>query len=599
MCLYTYSLLYSTDIIYAMFVPETQLNKFILDSNLVSKTDLDKATKEAEEKGIKAAEVLVNNGKITEDNLRRMQAYVLGIPFVDLKSRKIPFDTLSMIPEPVARNHNIIGFKKTDDSLEVAMLDVDDLSAIDFVKKKVKLKILPRLTDAESIKSAIIQYQKSLKAEFGDIIQKESATLKTIAEDTGGGSSEEDLKKIAENLPVIRIVDTLLKHAIIQDASDIHIEPMEAELLVRYRIDGLLHDAMILPKHAESSITARIKVLSNLKLDEKRLPQDGRFKVDMNNEKVSFRVSILPTYYGEKTVMRLLRENVSGFTLEHLGFHGEGLDRIHHATNQTTGMILTTGPTGSGKTTTLYTILDILNKPDVNISTIEDPVEYQMKRINQTQVNPDIGFTFASGLRTLVRQDPDIIMVGEIRDNETASLAVNASLTGHLVLSTLHTNSSAGAIPRLMDMKIESFLLVSTINIVIAQRLVRRLSDTKEKYFLSKAELANLEKVVDLKRVLEVLKAEKVVKPNDTWDKINFWKAIPGKEDDGYKSRIGIHEVLKVSPTIKDLIMKGATAGQIEDQAKKEGMLTMIEDGIFKSVQGQTTIEEVLRVISE
>ena len=582
-----------------MFVPETQLNKFILDSNLVSKTDLDKAIKEAEEKGVKAAEILVNNGKITEDNLRRMQAYVLGIPFVDLKSRKIPFDTLSMIPEPVARNHNIIGFKKTDDSLEVAMLDVDDLSAIDFVKKKVKLKILPRLTDAESIKSAIIQYQKSLKAEFGDIIQKESATLKTIAEDAGGSTSEEDLKKIAENLPVIRIVDTLLKHAIIQDASDIHIEPMEAELLVRYRIDGLLHDAMILPKHAESSITARIKVLSNLKLDEKRLPQDGRFKVDMNNEKVSFRVSILPTYYGEKTVMRLLRENVSGFTLEHLGFHGEGLDRIHHATNQTTGMILTTGPTGSGKTTTLYTILDILNKPDVNISTIEDPVEYQMKRINQTQVNPDIGFTFASGLRTLVRQDPDIIMVGEIRDNETASLAVNASLTGHLVLSTLHTNSSAGAIPRLMDMKIESFLLVSTINIVIAQRLVRRLSDTKEKYYLSKAELANLEKVVDLKRVLEVLKAEKVVKPGDTWDKINFWKAIPGKEDDGYKSRIGIHEVLKVSPTIKDLIMKGATAGQIEDQAKKEGMLTMIEDGIFKSVQGQTTIEEVLRVISE
>jgi type IV pilus assembly protein PilB len=582
-----------------MFVPETQLNKFILDSNLVSKTDLDKAIKEAEEKGVKAAEILVNNGKITEDNLRRMQAYVLGIPFVDLKSRKIPFDTLSMIPEPVARNHNIIGFKKTDDSLEVAMLDVDDLSAIDFVKKKVKLKILPRLTDAESIKSAIIQYQKSLKAEFGDIIQKESATLKTIAEDAGGSTSEEDLKKIAENLPVIRIVDTLLKHAIIQDASDIHIEPMEAELLVRYRIDGLLHDAMILPKHAESSITARIKVLSNLKLDEKRLPQDGRFKVDMNNEKVSFRVSILPTYYGEKTVMRLLRENVSGFTLEHLGFHGEGLDRIHHATNQTTGMILTTGPTGSGKTTTLYTILDILNKPDVNISTIEDPVEYQMKRINQTQVNPDIGFTFASGLRTLVRQDPDIIMVGEIRDNETASLAVNASLTGHLVLSTLHTNSSAGAIPRLMDMKIESFLLVSTINIVIAQRLVRRLSDTKEKYYLSKAELANLEKVVDLKRVLEVLKAEKVVKPGDTWDKINFWKAVPGKEDDGYKSRIGIHEVLKVSPTIKDLIMKGATAGQIEDQAKKEGMLTMIEDGIFKSVQGQTTIEEVLRVISE
>ncbi len=583
-----------------MFVPELQLNKFILDSNLVSRADLDKATEEAEEKGVKTTEILVNSGKITEDNLRRMQAYVLGIPFVDLKSRKIPFETLSMIPEPVARNHNIVAFKKTDETLEVAMLDVDDLSAIDFVKKKVKLKILSRLTDAESLKSAIVQYQKSLKAEFGDIIQKESATLKTIAEETGNdGASEEDLKKIAENLPVVRIVDTLLKHAIIQDASDIHIEPMEAELLVRYRIDGLLRDAMVLPKHAEPSITARIKVLSNLKLDEKRLPQDGRFKVDMNNEKVSFRVSVLPTYYGEKTVMRLLRENVSGFTLEHLGFHGEGLDRIHDATKQSTGMILTTGPTGSGKTTTLYTVLDILNTPDVNISTIEDPVEYQMKRINQTQVNSDIGFTFASGLRTLVRQDPDIIMVGEIRDNETASLAVNASLTGHLVLSTLHTNSAAGAVPRLMDMKIEPFLLVSTINVIIAQRLVRKLSENKEKHILTKAELASLEKVVDLKRVLETLKAEKIVKPSDTWDKINFWRPVPSKDDDGYKSRVGIHEVLKVTPGVKEIIMRGGTASQIEEQAKKEGMITMIEDGIFKAVQGQTTIEEVLRVISE
>lgn len=582
-----------------MFIEDSQLNKFILDSNLVSKADLDIALKDAEEKKIRLGDVLVNSGKITADNLRRMQAYVLGIPFVDLKSRKIPFETLSLIPEPVARNHNIVAFKKSDDTLEVAMLDVDDLSAIDFVKKKVNLKILPRLTDSESIKNAIIQYQKSLKAEFGDIIQKESETLKTIAEETGESASEEDLKKIAEDLPVVRIVDTLLKHAIIQNASDIHIEPMEDQLLVRYRIDGLLHDAMVLPRNAEASITARIKVLSNLKLDEKRLPQDGRFKIDMNNEKVSFRVSILPTYYGEKTVMRLLRESVSGFTLEYLGFHGEGLERIHAATKLTTGMILTTGPTGSGKTTTLYTILDILNQPDVNISTIEDPVEYQMKRINQTQVKPEIGFTFASGLRTLVRQDPDIIMVGEIRDNETASLAVNAALTGHLVLSTLHTNSAAGAIPRLLDMKIEPFLLVSTINVIIAQRLVRRLSENKEKYFLTKDELAVLGKTVDLDRVLNALKEEKIVKKDEDWDKIPFYKPIAGKDDDGYKSRVGIHEVLKVTNSIKELIIKGATTGEIENMAKKEGMLTMIEDGIFNAVQGNTTIEEVLRVVSE
>ena len=582
-----------------MFIEDSQLNKFIVDSNLVTKTDLDSAQKEAKEKGVKLGEILVTTGKITPDNLRRMQAYVLGIPFVDLKDKKIDMDTLSMIPEPVARNHNIVAFKKSDDSLEVAMLDVDDLSAIDFVKKKVNLKILARLTDSESIKSAIIQYQKSLKAEFGDIIQKETESLNALAKDAREATSEEDLKKIAEGLPVVRIVDTLLKHAILQNASDIHIEPMEDQLLVRYRIDGLLHDAMVLPKNAESSITARIKVLSNLKLDEKRLPQDGRFKIDMNKEKVSFRVSILPTYYGEKTVMRLLRENVSGFTLEYLGFHGEGLERIHRATNLTTGMILTTGPTGSGKTTTLYTILDILNQPDVNISTIEDPIEYQMKRINQTQVKSEIGFTFASGMRTLVRQDPDIIMIGEIRDNETASLAVNAALTGHLVLSTLHTNSAAGAIPRLLDMKIEPFLLVSTLDIVIAQRLVRRLSETKQKYFLSKDELVALDKSIDLTRVLAVLKAEKVVKMDATWDKIPFYKAVVTEEDDGYKSRVGIHEVLKVTPSIKELIIRGATSAEIEAQAKKEGMITMFEDGIFNAVQGNTTIEEVLRVVSE
>ena len=582
-----------------MFIEDSQLNKFIIDSNLVSKADLESAQKEADKKGVRIGEILVSTGKITEDNLRRMQAYVLGIPFVDLKTRKIPFETLSLIPEPVARTHNVVAFKKDEGTLEVAMLDVEDLSAIDFIKKKVNLKILPRLTDVESMKSAIIQYQKSLKAEFGDIIQKESETLKTIAEESGEPASEEDLKKIAQDLPVVRIVDTLLKHAILQDASDIHIEPMDDQLLVRYRIDGLLHDAMVLPKNAEPSITARIKVLSNLKLDEKRLPQDGRFKIEMNNEKVSFRVSMLPTYYGEKTVMRLLRESVSGFTLDYLGFHGEGLERIHNATKLTTGMILTTGPTGSGKTTTLYTILDILNQPDVNISTIEDPVEYQMKRINQTQVKPEIGFTFASGLRTLVRQDPDIIMVGEIRDNETASLAVNASLTGHLVLSTLHTNSAAGAIPRLLDMKIEPFLLVSTINIIIAQRLVRRLSENKEKYNLTKAELATLGKSVDLDRVLALLKSEKVVKPSDTWEKISFYKPVPAKDDDGYKGRVGIHEVLKVTQTIKELIIKGATSGEIETQAKKEGMTTMIEDGIYNAVKGDTTIEEVLRVISE
>jgi type IV pilus assembly protein PilB len=585
-----------------MHIEEKQLKEFIVDSGLISRADLDAAEIEAKKKDVRLGKYLVTSGKMTEDDLRRTEAYVIGIPFVDLKTAKIPFDVLSFIPEPIARNHNIIAFKKNEDSLEVAMLDTADLSAIDFIKKKVDLKILPRLTDSESIRSAVLLYQKSLKAEFGDLIQKDAAAIKPISE---GGvkndqASENDLKKQAEDLPVIRIVETLLKHAFLQGASDVHMEPLEKDMLIRYRIDGILRDAMILPKNAASGITARIKVLSNLKLDEKRLPQDGRFKIEMNGENVSFRVSTLPTYYGEKTVMRLLRESAAGYTLEKLGFHGENLERIHQAMKATTGMILTTGPTGSGKTTTLYTVLDILNTPEVNISTIEDPIEYQLARVNQSQVKPEIGFSFVTGLRTLVRQDPDIIMVGEIRDNETASLAINAALTGHLVLSTLHTNSAAGAMPRLLDMKVEAFLLVSTLNIVIAQRLVRRLAENKEKYLLDETELASLGKLVNLDRILKILIEEKIVGPTASWKDIHFYKPKQSSDaEDGYKGRIGIHEVLKMSPTIKDFVMSGKTSDEIEVQAKAEGMITMLEDGIFKAAQGETTIEEVLRVVAE
>ena len=459
-----------------MILENKQLKDFLIDTGLVTRTEYDTIESHIKKNKLKdtPGQILVSQQKISEDDLRRAQAYVLGIPFVDFKNQKIDFDVLSLIPEPLARKNNIVAFKKNADSLEVAMLDIQDLSSIEFIKKKVGLKILARLTDSASIKSAILQYQKSLKEEFGDLIQKDLQNIKTadaFGLTAGAELSEDLLKKMAEDLPVVRVVETLLKHAALQNASDIHIEVMENDLLIRYRIDGILHDAMVLPKVVATSITARIKVLSNLKLDEKRLPQDGRFRININGEEVSFRVSVMPTYYGEKTVMRLLRENVGAYTLESMGFHGVNLERIYEAMKQANGMILTTGPTGSGKTTTLYTILELLNSHDVNISTIEDPIEYQIARINQTQVKPEIGFTFANGLRSLVRQDPDIIMVGEIRDNETASLAVNAALTGHVVLSTLHTNSAAGAIPRLIDMKIEPFLIVSTVNIVLAQGL--------------------------------------------------------------------------------------------------------------------------------
>ena len=585
-----------------MHADETQLKLFLLDSGLVSKKDIENAEKKSVGKSVSFGEALVIDGKLSEDDLRKAEAYILGIPFINLSGQKIDFDILALIPEPIARNHNIVAFKKTSDALEVAMLDTDDLVAIDFIKKKVGLRILPRLTSTESMKSVLKQYQRGLKAEFGDILDKEIGVLKTFSAEktTETPENEEDLKKLAEDLPIIRIVDTLLTHAILQGASDIHVEPLEREFLIRYRIDGILHDAMTLPKAAAPGITARIKVLSRLKLDEKRLPQDGRFRIETEEQKVSFRVSVIPTFFGEKVVLRLLRENTKGFTLERIGLHGAMLERVHEATKQKAGMILVTGPTGSGKTTALYAILDILNLPEVNISTIEGPVEYQIPRVNQTQVKPDIGFTFANGLRSLVRQDPDIIMVGEIRDNETASLAINAALTGHLVLSTLHTNSAAGAIPRLIDMKAEPFLLASTVHVIIAERLVRELCATKEKYFLKTKEIDKLREKADLDRVLLALKEENIISRGATWNDVPFHRPKKSSEcEDGYQSRRGIFEVLNVTPTIKELILKDATSDAIEAQARKEGMTTMIEDGIFKCVAGITSLEEVLRVVSE
>ncbi len=578
-----------------MYISDTHLKSFLADAGLVGQRDFDSAAQEAKESGRSIGEILTAHNLVGEDELRRTYAYILGIPFVSLVGTTIKYSVLSLIPEPIARRNNIIAYSHKGDELEVAMLDTDDLAAIDFIKKKTHLKILPRLTDAASVKAALKQYQQGLKDNLGDVIDRETAAL-----DTQRGDSEQELRQVAEGVSAVRIVDTLLRHASAQGASDIHIEPLESSLLIRYRIDGILHDAMELPKHAAPAITARIKVLANMRLDEHRLPQDGRFSAEAAGEKLSFRVSVLPTYYGEKIVMRILRDSISGFTLESIGFHGVALERMHDAMKKTTGMVLACGPTGAGKSTTLYTLLDIVNTPEVNISTIEDPIEYQMPRVNQTQVKPEIGFTFANGLRSLVRQDPDIVMVGEIRDKETASLAVNAALTGHLVLSTLHTNSAAGAIPRLLDMGVEPFLLVSTLRVVLGQRLARMLTPEKEKHELSRDELASLERVVDQGAVLRSLKEEKVVPKDATWKSVPFYSPkTTTANPSGYAGRVGIHEVLPVTATIKELIMKSASADEIEKQARSEGMLTMPEDGIFKAAQGVTTIEEVLRVITE
>lgn len=580
-------------------VEDQQLSAFLKDAGLVSEKDLKAAAKKSKKSKKRLGDVLVAEKMLSEEERIKMEAYILGVPFVNLEGKEIDSEVLKIIPEPIARSHNIVAFRKKGNSLEVAMLDPQDLATIDFIKKKSNLKILPRLTTTESVKYALRQYSKSLEAEFGDIIKQEVTGIKAVNQ----GDEDEDvenLQKAAEELPVIRIVDTLLKHAILQRASDIHIEPTEKEVLVRYRIDGVLRDAMVLPKQAASGIVARIKVLSNLKLDEHRLPQDGRFKVETDEFKYAIRVSILPVFNGEKIVMRLLSEGARSFTLEELGFRGEALEYVQGALRRPVGMILVTGPTGSGKTTTLYSVMEILNTPEVNISTVEDPVEYRMDRINQTQVNSKIGLTFASGLRSLLRQDPDIIMVGEIRDQETAALAINAALTGHLVLSTLHTTNAAGALPRLLDMQVEPFLISSTLNAIIAQRLVRKLSDEKEEYKLKEEDAKRFSSYCNLERVVEHLRKEKILKEGQTILDVPFYKPVASPESpDGYKGRVGIYEVLPVTETIKELIVARATSDKIQTQALQEGMVTMVEDGFIKAAQGLTTLEEVLRVIME
>ncbi|MFZ5982442.1 MAG: GspE/PulE family protein [Patescibacteria group bacterium] len=582
-----------------MRIENKQLRDFIQDSGMVAEFELSESFNEAEKNKKSLGEILLEKKLIEEVQLRKLYAYILGIPFVDLKKENIDQEVLQIVPEPIAKKYKIVAFEKKGRELRVAMLNPEDIQTVDFIRKKTGLKIITCLTTEESIGVALKQYEKSLKAEFGDIIEKNSGEVV-------GDENKEDLEKMAQGLPIIRIVDTLIKHAILQSASDIHIEPDEKEVRVRYRIDGILHDAMTLPKQVKDGIIARIKVLSNLKLDEHRIPQDGRFKIEKEDQKMSFRVSILPVFDGEKVVMRLLDESSKGLTLEKMGLHGEGLEIIHRSIKKPNGMILVTGPTGSGKTTTLYTVMDILNTPGVNISTVEDPVEYRMPRINQTQIYPKVGLTFAAGLRALLRQDPDIIMVGEIRDKETMEMAIHAAMTGHLVLSTLHTNSAAGTLPRLIDMGAEPFLIASTVNVIIAQRLVRKIcQDCKREYQLNDKEIKSLEGSFDIEKILESLKKNEamkgMIKPEDSWKDIKFFKSSGcdqcGKE--GYRGRIGIFEVLEVDEEVQKLITEKGTSEEIENNARAKGMLTMAEDGFLKAVQGITSLEEILRVTKE
>jgi type IV pilus assembly protein PilB len=529
---------------------------------------------------------------LDEETLARARAEFFNLPYTDLRKIQVPAQVLGLMPQESMNFYNLAPFELDGQVLKVAVSDPTNLSALEaleFLGQKQNVQVQLYLASESSL-DVVMGRKKNLKkvAEqaLKDIQVKEDTAKKPAAAD--------EIKQVIEEAPIIKIVDVILTNAIEGNASDIHIEPSEKDVRVRYRVDGILHTSLMLPKNVHAAIISRIKILSNLKIDESRIPQDGRFHMEAGKKSVDLRVSILPLIYGEKIVMRILDKTAKAPTLEDLGIRGRALKWIEENIKKTHGIFLITGPTGSGKSTTLYSILTILNTTSVNIITLEDPVEYFIEGVNQSQINPDVGLTFATGLRSILRQDPNIVMVGEIRDKETAEISVHAALTGHLLFSTLHTNNSIGAMPRMIDMGIEPFLLVASVNLVMAQRLVRKICPDCKK------------EVPITKPVAEEIKKDLVGIPDDYFDKIdrNNLHIYQGQGCEkcghtGFVGRYGIFEALPVVPEIQDLIMGKASAFKIYETTLKMGMITMKQDGIIKVLRGETTMEEVIRVTTE
>lgn len=553
-----------------------QLRDILINSGFVTEDEFDQAVKSAHELERPLSDILIFRGLISEQALGQLIAESLSTPYVSLKNKSIPLELLQVIPENLARVHRIIPFENKDNRLHVAFENPHDFEALEVARRFTNSNIEPFYILPADLTQALTQYKKGIKDVFATIL---SENIKKTSQ-----TRQDDISKVASDLPVIKILDTILEYAIAERTSDIHIETLHDSMLIRFRIDGRLKDIIALPKSIQPPIVARIKILSQLKIDEHRIPQDGRFKFTYQDQSIALRVSIIPSFYGENIVMRLLFESSRPLSLEELGLSGRPIEILRKNIKKPHGMILVTGPTGSGKTTSLYSVLNMLNSIEVNICTVEDPIEYGIHRVNQIQVTPANGLTFAAGLRALLRHDPNIIMVGEIRDLETAEMAIHASLTGHLVLSTLHTNSAVGAIPRLIDMGIEGFLLSSTLNLVVAQRLVRRLCPTC------------------LVRVKKDLTAQEVFsKYRPELKKVTVFRSTGCTEcgSTGFRGRISIFELLEVTSEIRELIIQNKSADEILKVARQQGMITMIEDGLDKASAGLTTVEEVLRAVKD
>lgn len=583
---------------------QKKLEALVVNEGLIKADDLTKFRKQATATGKPLFSLLVEQKALTNEALTRSIAQVSGVPYVDLTDAQIDQTVLDLLPRDVAEHFMAVPLGEVQNRLAVAMLDANNVQAVDYLANKIEHPIKVYMASEEGITHVLDQYRTNLAEGVSAAIDASQVEEPGPNGKVSKKSEAQDIKTIVQDSPISRALSTILEYAVRARASDVHIEPLEGALKIRCRVDGVLREIMQLPKSIEPALISRIKILSNLKIDEHRIPQDGQFAVHMANKDVDLRIAISPVVWGEQVVIRLLDKTGTNFKLEDLGYAGRALRMIRNGIHKPNGMVLTSGPTGSGKSTSLYALIQEIKSDQVNIVTLEDPVEYKMSGVNQIQVNTDVGLTFATGLRSILRQDPNIVMVGEIRDRETADLAVQASLTGHLVFSTLHTNSAAGILPRLLDMGIEPFLIASTVNVIIGQRLVRRVTEERETYKSNELETQTIHETIghllpqDRGSVHKVStdlgykdlplagqKAYTLVRGKDT-------PQTPG----GFKGRVGLYEVMEVTQDIQNLIIKRATSGDIQRLAITQGMITMREDGYLKALTGLTTLDEVNRV---
>jgi type IV pilus assembly protein PilB len=581
---------------------QKKLEEAIVTEGVVTVEQLEAARQKASTEGKTVIEYLVDEKLLSDEMLTKQIAAASSVPYVNLSEAQIDTKVLDLLSVEIAERYMAVPLGEMNKRLAVAMLDANNVQAVDFLSNKIQRPLKVYMASEAGIRNVLGQYHTDLEGGVSEAV-KTVTQEDQAAKDASLGDGK-DIKTLVQDSPISRALSTILEYAVRSRASDIHIEPLETALKIRCRIDGVLREVMKLPKSIEPALISRIKILSNLKIDEHRIPQDGQFAVHVADKDVDLRIAISPVVWGEQVVIRLLDKSGSSFKLEEMGYAGRALRAIRKGIKKPNGMILTSGPTGSGKSTSLYALVQEIFDDSINIVTLEDPVEYKMSGVNQIQVNAEVGLTFASGLRSILRQDPNVVMVGEIRDAETANLAVQASLTGHLVFSTLHTNSAAGVLPRLLDMGIEPFLIASTVNTVIGQRLVRRIAEKNQLYQSNELETKSIQETVGMLLPKDQASMAQVSEdigyktlPLATQNTYTLVKGIDNpKTPGGYKGRLGLYEVMDVSETIQSLIVKHATSAEIQRQAVAEGMVTMRQDGYLKALQCTTTVEEVNRV---